>query len=301
MKITALAPWFGSKRTLAPRIIEALGPHKAYWEPFCGSMAVLLAKPRVAMETVNDLHGDLVNLARVVQSDELAPSLFSRVERTAFSEDLFAIAASRWRSRGVVPAADEPDIDRAYDYLVASWMGRNGTAGVAASSCNFCARYTDKGGSPTKRFQSMADSIPAWWNRLRNVTILNRDTFGILDRIADDSGTAIYLDPPYWEKGARYVHDFDSVDGSDVAGLFGATEPRKVNHHRLLAETLSRFTKARVVVSYYDHPAVRELYPEDAWEWIDCSMTKAMVNQGKRDGGGATKAPEVLICNRRGV
>ncbi len=43
-KITAIAPWFGGKRTLAPRIIEALGKHTAYWEPFCGSMAVLLAK-----------------------------------------------------------------------------------------------------------------------------------------------------------------------------------------------------------------------------------------------------------------
>lgn len=43
--ITAIAPWFGSKRTLAPRIVAELGSHRAYWEPFCGSMAVLLAKP----------------------------------------------------------------------------------------------------------------------------------------------------------------------------------------------------------------------------------------------------------------
>ena len=27
MKIKALAPWFGSKRGLAPTIIEQLGPH----------------------------------------------------------------------------------------------------------------------------------------------------------------------------------------------------------------------------------------------------------------------------------
>lgn len=45
MKITALAPWYGSKRTLAPRIVEQLGEHRAYWEPFCGSCAVLFAKP----------------------------------------------------------------------------------------------------------------------------------------------------------------------------------------------------------------------------------------------------------------
>lgn len=36
MKVTAIAPWFGSKRAMAPTIAEQLGPHRAYLEPFCG-------------------------------------------------------------------------------------------------------------------------------------------------------------------------------------------------------------------------------------------------------------------------
>ncbi len=51
-KITAIAPWFGSKRTLAPEIVRRLGLHRAYCEPFCGSMAVLLAKPPCSFELV---------------------------------------------------------------------------------------------------------------------------------------------------------------------------------------------------------------------------------------------------------
>ncbi|MFN0195471.1 MAG: DNA adenine methylase, partial [Planctomycetaceae bacterium] len=43
--IGAIVPWFGSKRNLAPRIVEVIGPHQAYWELFGGSLAVLLAKP----------------------------------------------------------------------------------------------------------------------------------------------------------------------------------------------------------------------------------------------------------------
>ena len=39
MKIRALAPWFGGKRTLAPAIVQQLGKHTQYFEPFCGSMA----------------------------------------------------------------------------------------------------------------------------------------------------------------------------------------------------------------------------------------------------------------------
>jgi len=46
MSIKALAPWFGGKRNMAPMIVQELGPHNSYWEPFCGSMAVLLAKPQ---------------------------------------------------------------------------------------------------------------------------------------------------------------------------------------------------------------------------------------------------------------
>ena len=42
-KIKAIAPWFGGKRSMAPMIADVLGDHRAYWEPFCGSMAVLFA------------------------------------------------------------------------------------------------------------------------------------------------------------------------------------------------------------------------------------------------------------------
>jgi len=42
--ITSLAPWFGGKRTMAADIIAEIGPHGGYWEPFCGSMAILMNK-----------------------------------------------------------------------------------------------------------------------------------------------------------------------------------------------------------------------------------------------------------------
>lgn len=46
MKIRAIAPWFGGKRTLAEEIVRELGKHTQYFEPFCGSAAVLFAKDR---------------------------------------------------------------------------------------------------------------------------------------------------------------------------------------------------------------------------------------------------------------
>lgn len=292
MKIRALAPWFGSKRTLAPKIIRELGEHRVYWEPFCGSMAVLLNKPPSVMETANDLHGELINLAWVVKDDDLAPRLFERMSRTMMHEDVMHEAAERYRARGDAPAGEGPDLDRAGDYLLCAWLGRNGVAGTQSYNQGFCVRYTANGGHAAKRFSSMVESIPAWWHRLRNVTILNRNARDLLANIDDAPKTAIYLDPPYVEKGASYVHDFNREDD---AALFGG-DPNRPMTHRELAELLCRFKSARVVVSYYDHPAVRKLYR--GWSFIDCTMTKSLVNQGMRARGGkAAEAPEVLILN----
>src|SRR3954464_10186721 len=90
MKVTAIAPWFGSKRTMAPIIVEELGSHRAYFEPFCGGMSVLLNKPIVGHETVNDLHRDLINLARVIQDGTLGPKLYRRLRRVVLHEELLA-------------------------------------------------------------------------------------------------------------------------------------------------------------------------------------------------------------------
>jgi hypothetical protein len=51
----------------------------------------------------------------------------------------------------------------------------------------------------------------------------------------------------------------------------------------------------KLQLSYYDHPLVRELYA--GWTFRELEATKALVNQGMRDKGGAVKAPELLIIN----
>lgn len=277
MKITAIAPWFGSKRTLAPVIVQELGEHRAYWEPFCGSMAVLLAKNPCSMETVNDLHGDLVNLARVLQSETLAAELYAITSRTLMHEHLMEESATRAKLASKVPAPTHPDLQRAVDYFLCSWMGKSGVAGTASYRMGVCARYTKNGGHGAKRFTSAVDSIPEWHNRLRPVTILSRDGIELCEKIEDGDKVVIYADPPYLKKGAAYLHDFDWLA------------------HRRLAKALSRFKRTRVVVSYYDHPDLAELYP--GWTTVDCSMTKSLVSQGKRDRVNDTVAPEVLLIN----
>ncbi len=277
-KINALAGWFGGKRTMAPRIVAELGPHHSFWDLFTGSMAVLLAKPVSRNETVNDLHGDLINLARCVRDPDLGPRLYRRLRRTLFSQVELAEAVGFLDATELPDPDFSPDIVRAFAYFVASWQGMNGFGGTAKQSRTFARRFTSSGGDPATRWVNAVDSIPGWRKRLRGVTIVSTDGIALARKIEDRPGCAIYADPPYLVKGAKYLHDFTA------------------QHHIDLAAALCRFRETRVVVSYYDHPDLASLYP--GWRVEAIGASKGLVNQGKRDGSGATVAPEVLLCNQ---
>lgn len=292
MKVKSIVPYFGGKRTLAPVIVTELGKHSQYFEPFCGSMTVLFAKPPSQKETVNDLHGDLINLAAIVASPTFGPMLYDNLQRVLFSEGLLKEANAY--IEGTPPPS--PDSDpwvrrrRAYWYFLASWMGRNGTAGTRRVDYQIAVRWSKDGGSSTGRFKNVLESLPAWHRRLQNVVILNRDAFRILDRFEDCPATAIYVDPPYeastrsgWRPGKgsdhKYLHEFCHEE----------TLIEKDDHVRL-AEVLCQYKHARVVVSYYDCPKIRSLYP--GWTIVHHTMNKQLSTTN-----GVKQAPEILLIN----
>lgn len=295
MKISAISPWFGSKRTLAPEIIRQLGPHQFYFEGCFGSLALLFAKEPSEHEQVCDLHGAVTNLAWVVQDQVGAPVLFERLQKVLYSDAVYAHSKA-WlaenENRPVANMAADPglqwigniyekaSITWAYHYFIASWMGRNGVAGTARVNYQIATRWTKGGGSGPLRFRNAVDSIPAWCERLRNVHILRRDLFDVLPKIEDDHGVAVYVDPPYLPGtiagNSKYLHNFAAAD------------------HGRMAKELGRFRKARVVVSYYADPQLEALYP--SWTFLDCSRHKHLHVQNKR-GSKRSDAPEVLLLN----
>ena len=275
MKIKAILPYFGSKRKIASQIVELFGSHRVYWEPFCGSMAVLMLKKPCEMETVNDLHGDLINLAKVIQDKELGFKLYDKLSRTLYAEQLFREAKESWIS------GNGCHLDRAYDYFVTSWMGLNGVSGTERCNYQFALRWCRGGGQGARRWRSVVESMPAWHKRLQNVVIVNRNAFKILENIKDERDTVIYCDPPYLEKSDKYVHEF--------------TEEQ----HEQLAQALRRFTKARVVVSYYDDPRLESLY--EGFIKIELKVSTQSLRNATR---GKKKKPrkeqvEVLLLNWR--
>lgn len=311
MKVKAILPWYGGKRTGAPRIVRELGKHTQYFEPAMGSAAVLFQKEPTQKETVNDLHGDLTNLAMVVQSREHCPELYDRVSRVIVSEALLNAARQQlqelpWRDFGEL-TPDRLKPDRAYWYFVACWIARNGTAGTSRMNHQIAVRWTKGGGSPTVRWAHVVESIPAWHKRLQNVVILNRDLFTFIHKLEDVKETAIYVDPPYpletrsTSGGGRYLHDFPAVrEPAQDDTLFAARPVEKTlaergDKHAALADALRKYENARIVVSTYECERYRDLYK--GWTFVECPVVKNMHNAGKRGEGKKKMAPEVLIIN----
>lgn len=123
-----------------------------------------------------------------------------------------------------------------------------------------------------------------WHERLASVAITNDDAFTHVDRIADRSGVVIYADPPYFKKGDQYVHDAPSDDAGKRAW------------HTALRDLLASKKRARVIVSYYDHPFIREIYA--GWTCIEIYKSKALAQQGMREKTGEKYvSPEILLIN----
>jgi len=301
MKIKAIAPWFGAKRTIVKRIVEEIGRPKAFWDSMAGSLSVTLAMEPCQMETVNDLHGDVINLGRVLASDA-CKDLYARLQRTLMCDELFleAKAICCETPCDVAPSIREvkpSHVERAFYYMILSWQGRNGAAGTGPGNLTPVRRYTSNGGPSGRRWLSAVESIPAWHQRLRAVDFMNVDAFDLLDRVEDKQGTVVYNDPPYIRKGAKYVYDFvQEVSIEEALADGGGEKEGKRNDHVRLAIHLRRFRKTRVIVSYYDEPELDLLYP--GWTKRRLDVTKSLVNQGMRDRRGQiVKTPEVLLIN----
>lgn len=102
----------GAKWDMAPWICSLLPKHRSYLEPFFGSGAVLFNKQPSAIETVNDVDGDIVNFFSVLRDspEELA----NRIALTPYARDVFEDAHA---DRGGDP------MERAYQFAIRLKMG----------------------------------------------------------------------------------------------------------------------------------------------------------------------------------
>lgn len=227
--------WFGSKAAVAAQVVEHLGDHVHYVEVFTGSAAVLFAKPRSRIETLNDVDDDVVNLFRVLGDPDTATMLTRRCAATVYARREFVTARSIVESGPAPLGGAVPDrVERAWAFLVAV----NFSVSRSPHSTGWSVAVADPGGSiPPARWRATVARLEGTAARLEGVQVDCSDWRDALTRY-DRPSTVFYLDPPYHPElrsGGRYRHEMTAGD------------------HDELIETLLGL-RGRAVLSGFAHP-----------------------------------------------
>ena len=235
-------PWFGGKSTVAQEVWEAFGNVRNYVEPFFGSGAILLLRPKPfgGSETVNDKDGFLSNFWRSIQADPENTARFS--DWPVNENDLHARHAWIVAQRETLTSRLEGDPDF-YDPKIAgwwvwgicSWIGSGwcsgngpwyvedgelldvrkrphlGNAGVGVNRKRPHLGNAGRGDAILATFSELSE-------RLRDVRVCCGDWLRVMgDSVTIKHGiTGIFLDPPYADTADRQ-DDLYSVDSSTVA------------------------------------------------------------------------------------
>ena len=264
--MTALAPpmpYFGGKQTLGPRIAELLPAHRHYVEPFCGSLAVLLAKRPSPMETVNDLDGDLMTFWRVLR--DRPADLARACQLTPHSRTEHAASYDR-------DGCD--DLERARRVWVCLTQGRAGMLRPAGWR-HFCDADKSGAGMPGNLAGYVRRIGPAA-ERLAHVSLEALPALEVVAKFSGYGGALLYVDPPY-------------LGSTRVSGGY-RHEMKSEHQHRELAEALHGCAAA-VVLSGYPSQLYDELYGD--WERVELDASTGQATKGEW-----SQRTEVVWSNR---
>lgn len=223
----------GSKWNLASRIVAMLPEHKSYLEPYFGSGAVLFTKSPSAIETVNDLNDDVVNLFEIIRSrpDDLATRLFLTPYARKVYDDAFENSP-----------ADK--LDRAVQFIIKSTMS-HGFRVKEKSGWKNDINGRERAYA-VKHWNDLPEIVQEMALRMKEVQIESRPAVDLIQRF-DRPDVCMYVDPPYvlsTRTGKQYSHEMTDEDHVD------------------LLDTLNR-SQAKILLSGYDSP----LYNERLHNW----------------------------------
>ena len=251
--------YHGGKWMLAPWIISHFPDHRIYVEPFGGAASVLIRKPRAYAEIYNDMDDDVVNLFRVLRSND-AQRLIDDLQKTPFSRSEFESAYGE----------TDDLVERARRLIIRSFMGF-GSDGCTGKKTGFRANSNRSGSTPAHDWANYSNAVFAIVERLSGCVIECRQAIDVMAQ-HDSLNTLHYVDPPYIRstrarpKRKNYKHEMSD------------------DQHMQLLQFLTTL-EGNVVLSGYPHDAYDHVL--DGWRRVE---RRALAD-------GARKRTEVLWMN----
>jgi DNA adenine methylase len=242
---------------MADLIIDNMPTHKSYLEPFCGSCAVFMNKPKTVLETINDIDGRLVNLFKMMRNEP--EQLQYLIMHTLYSREEYLISHE----------VSSNSLEDARRMAVRLWFG---VGGKTHSVTGFRKNISWNGPYNAYEWTDMYSRIGIAAARLKNAQIENMDALKLIEQ-HNDEDTLIYCDPPYMSSSlvsAHYQHDFTLEQ-----------------HQELLA--LLKKHEGSVMISGYES----ELYNRELamWPRIEKRVKVGITSEKKTD------RQEVIWCN----
>lgn len=247
----------GSKWRMADLIIENMPAHKSYLEPFCGSCAVFMTKPKATLETINDIDGRLVNLFKAMR--DIPEDLQYQIMHTLYSREEYVLSQEK-----------SPDmLEDARRMMVRLWFA---VGGKTFSIPGFRKNISWNGPYNTYEWNDMYNRIGIAAARLKDAQIEKMDAIKLIQQ-HNTTDTLIYCDPPYVSSplvDKHYQYDFT------------------LDKHECLLAALKNHS-GPVMLSGYDS----ELYSTELDNWTRIEhQTKVGITTERK-----SSRTEVVWCN----
>lgn len=238
----------GGKRKLAPVIAQILrenslrGAH--YVEPFVDGASValyLLMHQVVSSIHINDKDPALFTFWKVVCENPEA--LIEKIQKTPVTLRTWHTQKAIYRNKKAYCGS----LDLAYATLFLNRCNRSGILMAGPiGGMQQKSRWTIDCRFPTKTIVKRIQAIACY---RRGIRVSNRDAIRLLDKMDRSTHTFVYVDPPYYQKGATLYRRFFTRQ-----------------HHRHLHAVL-RKKAIQCLVSYDLNPFIQGLY-RDWPRWI---------------------------------
>ncbi len=219
----------------------------------------------------NDLDGDVVHFFRVLSCPVKSAAMFRMLRRLPMSRELFDEGNAAYVAGGKSFEA-LGEIERAVVFFYRSAFAFGGKM----RNGGFAATVSDRNGcKEIKRYRSVLRRMGELRQFWQGTVIEKLDFEECIKGYGKRKGALLFCDPPYFGTERYYSEAFSLDDHARLAAALHAVP-------------------ARVVLTYYDTPEIRELYPESGWEFIRLDAVK---NSMKAAGSKET-VKELVIVKR---